>query len=83
MIPTASLAGTEVSVDEIRSAAAYSNPYPPSLHAALLSSPEPFYPSGNLNIDTFIFPSNCSFDCREINCRIVCLCQSIPYYYCS
>lgn len=38
---TASLAGTEVSVDEIRSAAAASDRYPPSIHAALLSSPEP------------------------------------------
>ncbi|KAL8167989.1 hypothetical protein V2J09_009488 [Rumex salicifolius] len=41
VIPTASLAGTEVSVDEIRSAAAYSELYPPSLHAPLISSPEP------------------------------------------
>ncbi|OWM81755.1 protein SSUH2 homolog isoform X2 [Punica granatum] len=40
-IPTASLVGTEVSVDEIRSAAAVSDRYPPSLHAPLLSSPEP------------------------------------------
>lgn len=39
-IPTASLGGTEVSVEEIRSAAA-SEYYPPSLHAALISSPEP------------------------------------------
>lgn len=41
VIPTASLAGTEVSVDEIRSAAAYSDYYPHSLHAPLVSSPEP------------------------------------------
>ena len=42
VIPTASLAGTEVSVDEIRSAAAASSGYyPPSLHGALVSSPEP------------------------------------------
>ncbi|GFY82297.1 chaperone protein dnaJ-like protein [Actinidia rufa] len=42
VIPTASLAGTEVSVDEIRSAAASSDHfYPPSLHAPLVSSPEP------------------------------------------
>ncbi|MED6134928.1 hypothetical protein PIB30_041486 [Stylosanthes scabra] len=42
-IPTASsVAGTEVSVDEIRSAAsAPSGHYPPSLHGALVSSPEP------------------------------------------
>lgn len=41
-IPTASLAGTEVSVDEIRSATASSDRYyPPSLHAPLISSPEP------------------------------------------
>ena len=30
-----------VSVDEIRSAAASSDHYPPSIHAALLTSPEP------------------------------------------
>ncbi|KAK6943555.1 hypothetical protein RJ641_024657 [Dillenia turbinata] len=41
IIPTASLAGTEVSVEEIRSAAAFSDRYPPSLHAALVSSPDP------------------------------------------
>ncbi|KAK9289762.1 hypothetical protein L1049_007921 [Liquidambar formosana] len=42
VIPTASLAGTdEVSVEEIRSAAASSDLYPPSLHAALITSPEP------------------------------------------
>ncbi|KAF5471572.1 hypothetical protein F2P56_008352, partial [Juglans regia] len=40
-IPTASLAGTEVSVEEIRSAAAFSDHYPPSLHSALVGSPEP------------------------------------------
>ncbi|WVZ05647.1 hypothetical protein V8G54_018993, partial [Vigna mungo] len=42
--PTASLAGTEVSVDEIRSAAAAASSsgyYPPSLHGALVGSPEP------------------------------------------
>ena len=46
-IPTASsVAGTEVSVDEIRSAAsAPSSHYPPSLHGALVSSPEP-HPAG-------------------------------------
>ncbi|TKY65921.1 SSUH protein [Spatholobus suberectus] len=39
---TASLAETEVSVDEIRSAAAASSGYyPPSLHGALVGSPEP------------------------------------------
>lgn len=42
VIPTASLAGTEVSVDEIRSASAVSDRYPPSLHAPLISSPEPY-----------------------------------------
>ncbi|XP_077238828.1 chaperone protein dnaJ-like protein [Tasmannia lanceolata] len=31
----------EVSVEEIRSASAFSDPYPPSIHAALISSPEP------------------------------------------
>ncbi|KAI8016231.1 hypothetical protein LOK49_LG05G00353 [Camellia lanceoleosa] len=42
IIPTASLAGTEVSVNEIRSATASSDRYyPPSLHASLISSPEP------------------------------------------
>lgn len=42
-------AGTEVSVDEIRSAAAFSEPYPPSLHAPLVGSSEPhlFFPNGN------------------------------------
>lgn len=40
VLPTASLAGTEISVDEIRSAAAHSERYPPSLHSALLSSPD-------------------------------------------
>ncbi|KAJ1389607.1 protein SSUH2-like protein [Sesbania bispinosa] len=42
-IPTASLAGTEVNVDEIRSAVAASSAgyYPPSLHGALVGSPEP------------------------------------------
>lgn len=42
IIPTAS----SVSVEEIRSAAAFSDRYPPSLHAPLLSSPEPD-PNGN------------------------------------
>lgn len=41
VIPTASLAGTEVSVEEIRSAASFSDHYPPSIHAPLISSPEP------------------------------------------
>ncbi|CAL5417826.1 unnamed protein product [Camellia sinensis] len=42
IIPTASLAGTEVSVDEIRSATASSDRYyPHSLHAPLVSSLEP------------------------------------------
>nr|GMD63652.1 protein SSUH2 homolog isoform X1 [Ipomoea batatas] len=43
VIPTASLAGTEVSVDEIRSAAAASTPYPPSLHSPLVSSPQSYH----------------------------------------
>ncbi|XP_059647140.1 uncharacterized protein LOC132293615 isoform X2 [Cornus florida] len=38
VIPTTSLAETEVSVDEIRSAAAFSDRYPPSLHAALVDT---------------------------------------------
>ncbi|KAI8005825.1 hypothetical protein LOK49_LG07G02557 [Camellia lanceoleosa] len=42
IIPTASLARTEVSVDENRSATASSDRYYPlSLHAPLISSPEP------------------------------------------
>ncbi|CAL5362529.1 unnamed protein product [Camellia sinensis] len=42
IIPTASLAGTEVSVNDIRFATASSDRYyPPSLHAPLISSPEP------------------------------------------
>lgn len=40
VIPTTSLAGSEVSVDEIRSAASMSVPYSPSLHAPLISSPQ-------------------------------------------
>nr|DAD28390.1 TPA_asm: hypothetical protein HUJ06_029858 [Nelumbo nucifera] len=40
VFPTASLAGTEINIDEIRSAAASSDYYPP-IHAALISSPEP------------------------------------------
>lgn len=47
VIPSASLAGTEVSVDEIRSAAAASSDYyPPSIHGALVGSPEPYIPGG-------------------------------------
>lgn len=51
VIPTASsLAGTEVSVDEIRYAAANASSsgyYPPSLHGALVGSPDPHpYPTG-------------------------------------
>ncbi|KAH6806283.1 chaperone protein dnaJ-like protein [Perilla frutescens var. hirtella] len=45
VIPPASIAGSVVSVDEIRSVAASSDIYPPSLHAPLLSSPQPHYPS--------------------------------------
>lgn len=40
VIPTTSLAGSEVSVDEIRSAASMSVPYSPYLHAPLISSPQ-------------------------------------------
>ncbi|CAN0926409.1 Protein SSUH2 homolog [Linum grandiflorum] len=46
VIPTGSLVGTEVSVAEIRSAAASSNIYPPSIHAPLVSSPEPYPTDG-------------------------------------
>ncbi|KAF5934803.1 hypothetical protein HYC85_025932, partial [Camellia sinensis] len=50
IIPTASLAGTEVSVDKIRSATASSDRYyPPSLHAPLISSPE-LDPNGANNL---------------------------------
>lgn len=48
-IPTASLAGTEVSVEEIRTAGSFSDHYPPSIHAALVSSPEPD-PNGTPNV---------------------------------
>ncbi|XP_019412963.1 PREDICTED: protein SSUH2 homolog [Lupinus angustifolius] len=43
VIPTPSISEAEVSVDEIRSAAANSSStyYPPSLHGALVGSPEP------------------------------------------
>ena len=41
-IPTASLPETDVSVEEIRSAAAVSDIYPPSIHGALVGSPEPY-----------------------------------------
>ncbi|TQD77613.1 hypothetical protein C1H46_036822 [Malus baccata] len=41
VIPTAALAGTDVSVEEIRSAAADSDRYPPSIHAGLVSPQEP------------------------------------------
>lgn len=41
MIPTASLAGTEVSIEEIRSATSFPGHYPPFIHAPLISSPEP------------------------------------------
>ncbi|MBA0830256.1 hypothetical protein Goarm_014799, partial [Gossypium armourianum] len=40
VIPTASLPGTDVSIEEIRSATSFSTPYPPSIHAPLISSPE-------------------------------------------
>lgn len=39
--PIDSFAGTQVSVEEIRSAPNVSHYYPPSLHGALVSSPEP------------------------------------------
>ena len=70
VIPTASLAGTEVSVDEIRSAAASSDHfYPPSLHAPLVSSPEPD-PIGNpiLYIPNSIHSAQtsvCMYVCEE------------------
>ncbi|XVE76492.1 hypothetical protein DITRI_Ditri12bG0177900 [Diplodiscus trichospermus] len=46
VIPTASLVGTEVSIEEIRSATPFPSHYPPSvhapsIHAPLVSSPEP------------------------------------------
>ncbi|KZV51736.1 hypothetical protein F511_11424 [Dorcoceras hygrometricum] len=47
VIPTASMPGTELSVDEIRSAAVSSELYPPSLHVPSVGSPAPpqLYPS--------------------------------------
>lgn len=42
VIPTASSPGTQLSLDEIRSAAAFSDSYPPSLHAALVASPDSY-----------------------------------------
>lgn len=56
VIPTASLAGTEVSVEEIRSAAADSDHYPPSIHAALVSSPEPD-PTGKHLLFVCLYPN--------------------------
>ncbi|XP_022841418.1 protein SSUH2 homolog isoform X1 [Olea europaea var. sylvestris] len=49
-IPTAFTAGTEVSVEEIRSASTFSDPYPPSLHAPLVGSSEPhhLYPNAQV-----------------------------------
>ncbi|KAK8563836.1 hypothetical protein V6N13_005937 [Hibiscus sabdariffa] len=41
VIPTASLAGMDVSIEEIRSATSFSTHYPPSVHAPLISSPQP------------------------------------------
>ncbi|OMP03484.1 hypothetical protein CCACVL1_02404 [Corchorus capsularis] len=41
VIPTASLAGTEVSIEEIRSATPFPGNYPPSFHTPLISAPEP------------------------------------------
>lgn len=44
--------GEEVSVDEIRSASIHSHPYyPPSLHGALVSSPEPDAPPYAYGLD--------------------------------
>ena len=55
-IPTASVAGTELSVEEIRSAAAYSDHYPPSLHAPLVSSREPEpYTGGMICFSSAVF----------------------------
>lgn len=64
VLPTAS-----VSVDEIRSAAASSDYYPPSIHAALLTSPEP-NPNG---IYIHIY-----FQCMEITSLV-----SISLFYLS
>ncbi|XP_058099522.1 uncharacterized protein LOC131243917 isoform X3 [Magnolia sinica] len=41
VLPTPSPAVAELSVEEIRSASAISDLYPPSIHGALISSPEP------------------------------------------
>jgi hypothetical protein len=54
VLPTASLAGTEVSVEEIRSASAFSDHYPPSIHGALVSEPEPD-PNGSRIFPNWLF----------------------------
>jgi hypothetical protein len=41
VIPSSTIAGAEVSIEEIRSATASSDYYPPSLHGALVASPDP------------------------------------------
>lgn len=54
VIPTTSLAGTEVSVEEIRSAAFFTDHYPPSLHSALVSEPDPD-PNGTRMFPNWLF----------------------------
>ncbi|XP_027068185.1 uncharacterized protein [Coffea arabica] len=68
IIPTAFLAGSQVSVAEIRSAASipHSDPYPPSLHGALVSPPPPQSPSQPYAQD-IIYQGGCYGDTREID----------------
>lgn len=58
-IPTASMAGAKLSVEEIRSAASYPDShYPPSLHAPLISSPDSYsYSDGMLILIIFSIAS--------------------------
>ena len=59
-----SYVGSEVSVDEIRSAAAASsNYYPPSIHGALVGSPDPYPPGGLWAHDFVLVVFNVSFNC--------------------
>ncbi|MBA0852469.1 hypothetical protein Goshw_005628, partial [Gossypium schwendimanii] len=41
VIPTTSLAGKDINIEEIRSIPSFSTPYPPSIHALLICSPKP------------------------------------------
>ncbi|MBA0645723.1 hypothetical protein Goklo_013784, partial [Gossypium klotzschianum] len=41
VIPTTSLAGKDINIEEIRSIASFSTPYPPTIHALLINSSKP------------------------------------------